>query len=277
MYERIAVPLDGSHLAFGAIGPARRLARVHAARLELVIVVPPGGPGPEAVLREGRRRLGESVETRVIEHTNPARALADYDASDPLTLLCMTTCGGGAGRRALIGSTALSVVEHSPYAVVLIGPRCDLDRATEIDRIIVCLDGTSEAESVIAWVISWCTATSAKAVLLRVTYPMGPAGAGDPPSADTVHDLGSLQRLAQRLETEHDGLRVEHITVPHERPADAIEASTRGHDDAMLAVTSSHPGRITQLLLGSTAADVVRHASVPVLITSRHGTEPPPW
>ncbi len=57
---------------------------------------------------------------------------------------------------------------------------------------------------------------------------------------------------------------------------DAIRHASRGHDDAMLAVTTSHPGRTTQLLLGSRAADVIRAATVPVLVASKHGTAPPP-
>ncbi|MGF1598314.1 MAG: universal stress protein [Acidimicrobiales bacterium] len=43
----------------------------------------------------------------------------------------------------------------------------------------------------------------------------------------------------------------------------------------MLAVASSHPGTVTELLLGSTAAAVIRNAHVPVLVVSKSGTSPP--
>ena len=274
MYDRIAVPLDGSATAFRAIGPARRVARAHDAGLELVTVATDRRTA-EAVLTEGRRLAGsDDVDTVVLEHADAAVALGDHDASDPRTLLCMTTRGRGSAHRALVGSTALAVVEHSPHAVVLIGPRCDLDRDSPISPVIVCLDGTPEAEHVVGWATAWCAHTGASITLLRVVYPIGEPGAGDPPGTATIHDLRYLERVAERVRADHPD--VTHLTLPHERPTDAIRHASRGHDDAMLAVTTSHPGRTTQLLLGSRAADVIRAATVPVLVASKHGTAPPP-
>ena len=103
--------------------PGRRLAREHGATLVLVSVATDGVAEAEAVLAEGRRLAGSELDVLVIEHDDPAVALGDFDASDPRTLLCMSTRGRGAVGRALIGRMALSVVEHSPHAVVLIGPR----------------------------------------------------------------------------------------------------------------------------------------------------------
>lgn len=277
MYDRIAVPLDGSVIAGGAIGPARRLARAHDADLVLVAVSTPATGGTaraEEVLEQGRQHAGPDVETLVIDHTDAAVALGDFDAADPRTLLCMTTRGRGAAHGALLGRTALSVVEHSPHAVVLIGPRCDRDRESPIDPIIACLDGTGEAEHVVPWVTAWSEHTGASILLFRVVYPVGAPGVGDPPSRARLDDLAYLDTIRQQLHTAHPDIR--QVTVSHERPASAISEAAHGFDDAMFAVATSHPSTVSELLLGSTAADVIRAARVPVLIVSKHGTSSPP-
>lgn len=277
MYDWVAVPLDGSVTAYGAIGPARRLAHAHDAQLVLVTVATPATGGTtkaDDILHEGRQRAEVDVETLVIDHTDAAVALGEFDAADARTLLCMTTRGRGAAHRALLGSTALSVVEHSPHAVVLIGPRCDKKRDTPIDPIITCLDGTTEAEQIVPWATAWSERTGASILLLRVVYPTGAPGVGDPPSQERLDDLAYLDTIRQRLHAEHPDIR--HVTIPHERPASAISEAAHGYDDAMFAVATSHPSTVTELLLGSTAADIIRAARVPVLIVSRHGSLPPP-
>jgi nucleotide-binding universal stress UspA family protein len=277
MYDRIAVALDGSVTAYAAIGPARRLARAHDAQLVLVTVATPNTGGTakaETVLEKGRQRAGVNVDTMIIDHTDAAVALGEFDAADPRTLVCMTTRGRGSARRALLGSTALAVVEHSPYAVVLIGPLCDQHRDTPIDPIVTCLDGTTDAEHILPWASAWSEHTGATILLLRAVYPAGPPGAGDPPSRAQLDDLAYLEQIRQRLRSEHPDIR--QVTIPHEQPAVAIREAAHGYDDAMFAVATSHPSFVKELLLGSTAADIIRAARVPVLIVSKQGTSPPP-
>lgn len=56
MYRRILVPLDGSEHALAAVGPARRLARLHGAQLWLVTVATPtmAADEAEAIVAVGR-------------------------------------------------------------------------------------------------------------------------------------------------------------------------------------------------------------------------------
>jgi nucleotide-binding universal stress UspA family protein len=274
MYQRIAVPLDGSELAYNALGPARRIAAVHGASLMLVVVATADVPDPAAVVEEAERRIGSPTHSLIIPHDNAAEALGDFDAADPRTLICMTTKGKGALRRALLGSTALSVVEHSPHAVVLIGPHCDLNSTAPIEHVVICVDGTPEAEVIIPWAMAWATTTATAILLLKVVYPVGQPGASDPPSRSFIAELNYLSDLTQRLEVA--GTELRQITLAHQNPSDAIHETTANYHDALIAVTTSHPSRLTELLEGSTAADVIRRASTPVLIASQHGTIAPP-
>jgi nucleotide-binding universal stress UspA family protein len=219
MFDRIAVPLDGSDIAARAIGPGRRLANVHGARLVLVTVATPAIGGTNRahnVLAAGGVVAGDDVDTLVIDADDAASALAAFDADHPATLMCMTTRGHGALRRKLLGGVALAVVRDSPHAVVLVGPRCNAELDTAIDPIIVCLDGTNEAEVVLPWATRWARSTDAALLLMHVVYPFGPPEVRVPPSRQLVEQLDYLPKLSQQLRAEH--IDVRHITIPTPTP-----------------------------------------------------------
>ena len=276
MYDAIAVPLDGSDAALRAVGPARRLAGIFGARLTLVSVRTPAlerSTSVEEVLAAGQRVArssgAELVDTLVLDEPDAAAALGRYDADDPTTLICTSTRGRGAVRRAVLGHTALSVVRHSPFAVVLVGPQCDIaatDPIDPIDPIITCLDGTPAAEAVLPWVEAWSRATGAPVALIRVVYPMGAPGLVDPPSPEQLHDLRYLDRVASRLRT--DGIDVRTEVLPHEQPLAAIRESVHGLSGALIAVATTHPGAFEDLVAGSISAELIRSAEVPVLVCS---------
>jgi nucleotide-binding universal stress UspA family protein len=278
MFDRIAVPLDGSDIAARAIGPGRRLANVHGARLVLVTVATPAIGGTNRahnVLAAGGVVAGDDVDTLVIDADDAASALAAFDADHPATLMCMTTRGHGALRRKLLGGVALAVVRDSPHAVVLVGPRCNAELDTAIDPIIVCLDGTNEAEVVLPWATRWARSTDAALLLMHVVYPFGPPEVRVPPSRQLVEQLDYLPKLSQQLRAEH--IDVRHITIPDTDPATAMRHAVDGYSNAMFAIATSHPDPVTELLLGSTAAHIIRTAGIPVLIVSKTDTADPPF
>lgn len=272
MYDRVAVALDGSPTALGAVGPARRIARLHDAELLLVSVATEGDDRAHEVLAEGSRRVGSGVAAQLVEGSDAADALAAFDAADPRTLLCMTTRGVGAARRALLGSTALSVVQRSPFAVVLVGPNCDRTRETPIEPIVACLDGTVDGEAVLPWVMAWSRRIGSSIRLLRVMYPVGEPGVADPPGERFLDDLAYLERVRDRL----GEIEVRHQTVPHVAASVAIADELQGFDDALLAVSTSHPGALADLVRGSATGELIRSVTVPVLVVSKTGTVPPP-
>lgn len=297
MYDCIAVPLDGSPTALAALPTAVRLTTAFGARLALVTVATPAvasAGGTARVVQQGRRSIdelteptateetadaehrtsGASVELIELEGPDAAEALGRFDADHPRTLLCLSTTGRGAARRALLGSTALQVVRHSPYAVLLVGPACDRSRNGPIEPIIACLDGSAEAEVVVPWVAAWARHTGSTIELIRAIYPFGEPGAADPPTSEQVADLRSLERVAAELAQQ--GLATRTNTTPREDPLGLIDEALRSAPDGIVALSTSHPGRLAEVLTGSTAAEVVRSSPLPVLITSRADTAPPP-
>jgi nucleotide-binding universal stress UspA family protein len=275
MYDRIAIPLDGSRTAYAALRVGQRLAYQHQATLQLVVVATEEVTDADSIFDEAQTRLaGTEFTTLVIPHDDPAEALSDFDAGDPATLLCMSTRGRGLLRRTLLGSTAMSVVERSPHGVVLVGPHCDLEVTAVLDPITVCLDGSPEAERILDWAATWSRSTHCSLFLLRVVYPIGAPGRSDPPSLSFRRELTYLADVAERLEGQ--GLDLRHVTLAHEDPSVAIMEATRNHINGLIAVATTHRRPLNEFLFGSVAADVIAQSRSPILILSQHGPTSPP-
>lgn len=269
MFERILVPLDGSLEALRAIGPARRLARLHGARLWLVTVASEDGrhSQAEAILATGRQAAGEATDVAVIPAADVAGALLAFEREHSEALMCLTTRGRTALGHALFGSVAREVVRRSERAQVLVGPACDLDTEVPVRRVIACLDGTPEGELILAHAIGWAESTGVSLLLANVVYPLVPTQAGVAPSEAQLDELGYVRRVARRLEAE--GHHVTDVVVQHPHPPDALVDLAERWPDAVLAVASATPSVAGELVTGSVAAEIIRHASVPVLVSPR--------
>jgi len=266
MYSHVLVPLDGSDRALAALGPARRLARLHDAQLRVVTVATPDTTAEEieAIVAIGRQAAGAAVpEAIVLRGTDAASELARLDRDSPQSLLCLTTRARRPLGRMLFGSVAGELVRQSTKAAVLVGPSCDVADTTAIRRLVVCLDGTPAGETILPWAARWNLATGVPLVLVRVVYPLVDAAARIPPTEEQLDDLGYVRRLALRLG--QAGHRVADVTVQHASASDALVDLAAGIPGTLLAVSTA----AAEPLEGSTAGQLVRSSSVPVLVASR--------
>jgi nucleotide-binding universal stress UspA family protein len=141
----LIVPLDGSELAEAALPIARELARLIAARVVLVGIVPPIGhliaveggvaPYPEAAhtrdgadaqayLEAALARLGSdpvAVDTYV-ESGEPAVEIANIASEYSAAAVIMATHGRTGVLRTLLGSVAGGVLHRSSTPVLLVHP-----------------------------------------------------------------------------------------------------------------------------------------------------------
>lgn len=267
MYTRILVPLDGSDRALAALGPARRLARLHGAQLWLMTVATPDTPEArvESLVARARPAAGEPTpELTVLHGVDPAAELERVVRDEPDALMCLTTRARGPMGSALFGSVAREIVRRADRAVVLIGPSCDVEDAGAIRRIVVCLDGTLEGEAILPWTTRWSASTGVPLMLVRVVYPLVEPAARVPPTEAQLDELGYVRRLALRLES--DGYRVSDVTVQHPSAPDALIDVAAGLPGGLLAVSTGVAGSLEEALEGSTAAQLVRGSSVPVLV-----------
>jgi nucleotide-binding universal stress UspA family protein len=186
MYARIVVPVDGSDDALAALGPARRLARLHQAQLSLVTVATPDTTAEEeeieTIVAAGQRAAGDPApEVIVLRSMDAASELARLSRDHPEALLCLRTRARPhvAG---LLGSVAGELLRISEGAVAFVGPSCDVADTSPIRRLLVCLDGTSAGEAVLPWATRWSAATGVPLVLVRVVYPLVEPAARVPPT-----------------------------------------------------------------------------------------------
>jgi nucleotide-binding universal stress UspA family protein len=143
MFKKILLPLDGSALAERAIDQAEDMGKMAGAEILLLRVVPaPLGKAPEAGPAEeykvsaesasrakaylekiAARLSGNAVKSRILvpsgeAHVEILRAAHNEDVD----CIVMSTHGGTALERALLGSTAEKVVYTTKRPVFLIKP-----------------------------------------------------------------------------------------------------------------------------------------------------------
>ena len=164
---RVLVPLDGSHLAEGAVPIAARLAEACAADITLLHVIEKDAPSSvhgEPHLAEeaeaetyltgvARRRLATSGGT-VDHHVHEvpvgdvARSIAAHADEQGSDIVVVSTHGAGDLRRGLFGSIAQRVLQICRRPVLLVRT----ERAPEVHppfdpaTIMVALDATAASE-----------------------------------------------------------------------------------------------------------------------------------
>lgn len=304
MYRTILVPFDGSALSALAIPAAAALAeRAHAA-VHLVAVHDPSAYIPfvagevavpvydAAVEREHRDVMraaldahGATVQQAGIACTTTlleglvADTLAAHAAAIEADLVVLTTHGRGGFQRARLGSVTTSLLTRltAPALVLRVGE--SLDAPTLHDGPVVCaLDATPLAETVLPHAQQLAAVLGARLHLVAVSVPhatpMAPFGA-ESLLADEValasEEAGRRAYLAERLQTLPTGTTVNART---DMSASAALLDEAAQVDASVVAMATH-GRsaIARLLLGSTTDEVVRHASLPVLVV-RGGDDP---
>jgi len=143
MFKKILLPLDGSALAERAIEPVEVMAAASGAEVLLLRIVPaPLGKAPEAgqaeeskAFTEGAARAkayldkvaarlaGKSVKSRILVSSGePPSEILRIAHKEDVDFIAMTTHGGTALERALLGSTAEKVVYTTKRPVFLVKP-----------------------------------------------------------------------------------------------------------------------------------------------------------
>jgi nucleotide-binding universal stress UspA family protein len=143
MFKKILLPLDGSAMSERALAPAEEMAKGSGAEVLLLKVVPsPLGKAPEAGQTEESKAFAESVNrskeyldriaTRLgaisvksrilIPSGEPYAEILAAAHKEDVDCIVMSTHGGTALVRALLGSTAEKVVYTTKRPVFLVKP-----------------------------------------------------------------------------------------------------------------------------------------------------------
>ena len=280
--KRLLVPLDGYPASEAVLPLAEALARDTGAVVRLVGVVgpeadtapdaavgapaetPPTDPGGYLARRAGALRArGLARVFWSLWYGEPAPTIVRVAAQSRVDAVIVSGHGRASRGRLPLGSVAEHLLRAAPTPVLLL---LEGDRPVSVgirDGILVPLDGSAAAAEILPTIGRLAAALAAPLTLLRVIEPA--AGALDP---DEVHAAlrveaeEDLARAAKELEARDLEVRRIADTGP---PADVILDRARRHGAGLIAMTTGvHRDRAAPPL-GSVAARVMGHATVPLL------------
>lgn len=288
MYKKILVPLDGSKLAEGVLPYAKLLAQATGAAVELVRITDSDAP---AALRAATADYLKETAARVFSARpnvacteligTPAESIVDRAKSDPQCLIAMATHGASGLRQWLIGSVALKVVQAALNPILLVrvdgAPSAEPDIA--IHSIIVALDGSELAESVLGPVIELARPLNSEIVLARAwelpasAYYRSADESGAARFIPTYDQLVATHRgeaadyLAAKLtELRSRGVGNLRAETLEGAAADKVIDLAHATPGSVIAMCTHGRSGLTRWVLGSVTENVVRHANKPVLI-----------
>lgn len=259
--QHLIVPIDGSDHAWRAFDVAVALAGRCDATVEAVEVVFEADE-----VRAATGRLADGIEARDTGQLDVAVAVPVADvgvAASVGTLVeqhegsVIVMASHGRGRAAaLMGSITEELLLQTFGPVLVVGPESALPDFRE--NIVVGVDGSDHSESVLGLASAWAIELGVTPWIVEVIDPRERR-------PDDVEDTAYVSRLASDLTTS-SGHPAEFETLNH-TDADAALCEFAEGLRASVIVCATH-GRtgLARMVVGSTAANVVRQAPCPVLI-----------
>lgn len=263
----LVVPLDGSPFAERALPVAAWVAAAVGADVHLVEVVPcDAEEETESAIRylDSVARSHHAAAWNVVERNDVGAAVADAVSSFPNLMACLAT--HGRGRSVLLGSVAVSVLEHSRRPVMLVGPVARAVTAADAP-VVVAVDGTTRDEVLVPLALGWAARLGRRLEIVTVaepTPPGYPGGARMRRARGPAEPERYVESLAARAESTgvsvasrviYDPISVRDGLVPFlDRTA------------ALVVLGSRHRPGLGRMVLGSHAVRIVHDAAVPAVV-----------
>jgi nucleotide-binding universal stress UspA family protein len=295
MYTRLLIPLDGSKTAEAALPYGRTLARTLKIPVELLGVVDTSvldnrvfrdSGDSETIIAESIRSSEEYLNRIVktfpddnvscIVETGRAEDVIIEKAGSDATLTAMATHGRSGIDRLLMGSVAEKVLRSAINPLILI--RASEEAKSEglalLKSVIVPLDGSELAETVLSPVAQLANALKLEVILLRAyQIPMNTyAGMEDSYPIDYEKISAALKEEAQSYlerkvaELKLNGIEKLSFVIAEGSGASEIVALGRRTPDNLIAMCTHGRSGIKRWVLGSVTEKVVRLCGDPVLI-----------
>ena len=264
MFQRIIVPVDGSHRSWEAARLGAVIARTCAASLELVHVV-----FDQRQVEHGRRELRSGLlSQRALAVEADLRALVGSDAetvaavlarhteATPGAMLVMSSSGRGR-TAAVVGSVADEIVREMLGPIIVVGPNVR-DLVSFAGDLIVPVDGSAFSETSLPLAAAWGIGLGVTPWIVEVLDRAGV------PGSDVI-ESSYPKRLAAEL-GERSGHETEFDVLHGAEPGRAIAQYADRHDAGLVLMSTHGQTGLRRLTIGSTAAAVVRAAPCPVVL-----------
>ena len=296
MIRHVLVPLDRSPFGEQALSPAIAIARRAQGQLHLLYVRTLSPPlafqhvdwWADALLQEETdyledvsRRIQEAAQLTPLVETregNISDVIRRHALNVGADLIVMTTHGRTGLSRAWLGSVADAVVRQDSVPVLMVRPEAraiGLNEHSLYSHVVVPLDGSPAAETVLEQAASLGSLAHARYTLVRVVAPvMVPvhayAFAGATVRADDDATAGEMKQAREYLETQVTrlagmGLRVESKVRLADHAAPGILTVARDVQADLIAMCTHRHGA-ARFVLGSVADKVLRAGTLPLLL-----------
>lgn len=293
----ILVPLDGSPTAEAVLPLVTLIAAQPGARVILLAVHQPGQASRGAigipaidqrVDEEARAAMGRYLHEvaaglrdrlptidMVVLQGDPSERIAAYAESTPVQLVAIASHGRGGVSRLWLGSVTDRLLRHVDVPMLVVHARAPEDGEAPpaaIQRVLVPLDGTAEAEAIFAPVTRLLEGLDVEYVLMRVATIIRPLTRAISSADDIEHELTRQREHASAYLTEAAGrFRVlapnvtTMVTIGADPAREVLEAVDAARAD-IIAMTTHGRGVVGRALIGSVADKVMRASPVPVLL-----------
>ena len=216
-------------------------------------------------------RAGVDAET-VAAYGPPSDTIIRMAEESDCDLIAMSTRGRNILTSGLLGSVTYKVIHESPMPVLAITPeRARLHRAI-ISKVIVPLDGSAFAETVLPHATTLARRMDLGVTLLRVAPEDAPLFSDSVSLADILAGMQEkaatgardyVAGMARRLRD--SGLDVDEVILQG-KASSRITEYAKGAEHGMIAITTHGRSGVSRLLLGSIAEAVIRESGCPVLV-----------
>ncbi len=291
MYKKILVPLDGSQLSEGILPYARLFAGKLKIPVELWHVIDPETLMPKTVERDrydemlaAERQKNNDYLKKIaasfsdvslvdcaIEVGNPAEVIVDRAAANKETLIAIATHGRSGVGRWLLGSVADKVLHAASNHLLLVRPNgVKSTEPVSLKSILVPLDGSALAETVLPHVVQLSKKMALEVLLLRVcnlpaTY--APNGYSiDGKILELIEDEAQNYLDEKVKQLKGEGLSEVRSSSVIGFPAEEIIERARKTPQTLVSMCTHGRTGVGRWVLGSVTERVVRHSGDPVLV-----------
>lgn len=278
VFARILVTLDGSPFSEQALELAHAIQSQGKPDYSLLRVVTSADAlnskqDPKELLEEARKYLEQIGATRLASATTKILAKQADDPAEQILeeaeghdLVVVMTHGRGGLKRWVWGSVAERVVRHCSVPVLLGNAKADPASRAAIKKILVPLDGSERASSVLKMVGRLARGLAAEVVLFRAAWvDLTDNASAYARETDAIREAikAELEGLAESLRS--DGVQVTSQVVL-DYPAEAILKAVEATGSDLIAMTTHGRTGLKRWLLGSVAEKVLRAGARPVLL-----------
>ena len=229
----------------------------------------------ESELRELRDERAPDAMTKVAVDVSPAHALRRIASEERADLIVVGSMHRGRLQRFTSADRAMQVLHGAPCAVAVAPDH--LSRRSTLEQIGVGIDGTPESGIALHIALELASCSGATLRLLAVASDVYPGSANLVAGAsygDIYQQVVAGRVQIARLEIERALERCAELGVPATGDVQignpARELTALSADCDLIVLGSRRWGPVRRLALGSTAEQVVRDTSCPVLVPPRH-------